>query len=238
MIVFLPSCSLGRWWLGAERFRAVCGPLTTKWVVTLQSCLCLLGEIGCRWRLGFELLAGCGEICVIMESPIVMSVIGPDRPGLVELVASTVKAAGGNWLESRMCHLGGQFAGILRVSAGDGRRDELLSAVAELEAKGLSVVVKDAGDSVDGSCHEVATIEIVGNDRPGIVSHISNAFAKRGVNVEELSTGIRSAPMSGETLFEAKARVCIPEDCDVADLRRDLELIAADLMVDVSFESD
>lgn len=173
-----------------------------------------------------------------MESPIVMSVIGPDRPGLVELIASTVKAAGGNWLESRMCNLGGQFAGILRVRAAEGRRDELLAAVAELEAKGLSVVVKDAPAENEDDCHEVAIVEIVGNDRPGIVSQISNAFAKRLVNVEELSTECRSAPMSGEALFEAKARVCIPSDCDVGDLRSDLELIAADLMVDVSFGSD
>lgn len=173
-----------------------------------------------------------------MESPVVLSVIGPDRPGLVEMIASAVKSAGGNWLESRMCNLGGQFAGILRVRAAEGRRGELLAAVGSLESKGLSVVVKDAADGSGGDCHEVATIEIVGGDRPGIVSQISNAFAKRGVNVEELSTECRSAPMSGEPLFEAKARVCIPSGCDVSDLRGDLELIAADLMVDVSFESD
>lgn len=173
-----------------------------------------------------------------MESPIVMSVIGPDRPGLVELIASTVKASGGNWLESRMCNLGGQFAGILRVSPGEGRKSELLAAVAELEAKGLSIVVKDGSLAPAGSCHEVATIEIVGNDRPGIVSQISSAFAKHAVNVEDLATECRSAPMSGEPLFEARARVCIPVTCKIADLRKDLELIAADLMVDVSFGSD
>lgn len=173
-----------------------------------------------------------------MESPIVMSVIGPDRPGLVELVASTVKSAGGNWLESRMCNLGGQFAGILRVRAAEGRREELLSAVNDLQSKGLSIVVKDASDDAGGDCHEVAAIEIVGNDRPGIVSQISNAFARHNVNVEDLHTECRSAPMSGEALFEAKARVCIPSTCDVSDLRSDLELIASDLMVDVSFGTD
>lgn len=173
-----------------------------------------------------------------MESPIVMSVIGPDRPGLVELIASAVKAAGGNWLESRMCNLGGQFAGILRVGVAAGRREELLAGVEALREQGLSVVVKDAGEDSEGDCHEVALVEIVGTDRPGIVSQISNAFAQRSVNVEELSTECRSAPMSGEALFEAKARVCIPSSCDVSDLRSDLELIAADLMVDVSFGSD
>lgn len=171
-----------------------------------------------------------------MELPIVMSVIGPDRPGLVELIASTVEEAGGNWLESRMCNLGGQFAGILRVSAGEGRRGELLEAVSQLAEKGLSVVVKDAPLGPEGDCHEVATIEIVGNDRPGIVNQIAAAFARRGVNVEDLVTECRSAPMSGEALFEATARVCIPAECDLSDLRADLELIAADLMVDVSFD--
>jgi len=45
----------------------------------------------------------------------VLTLIGPDRPGLVESVAARVAAHGGNWLESRMAHLAGQFAGILRV---------------------------------------------------------------------------------------------------------------------------
>src|SRR4051812_3506563 len=44
-----------------------------------------------------------------MQIPLVMTIIGPDRPGLVELLASLVAEHGGNWLESRMSHLAGQF---------------------------------------------------------------------------------------------------------------------------------
>ncbi len=172
-----------------------------------------------------------------METQLVISVIGPDRPGLVELVASAVKEVGGNWLESRMCRLGGQFAGILRIGVPEHKRSALVDRMAALEAEGLDVVVCDAGQETSAQCYEVATVEIVGNDRPGIVSEIANAFAKRGVNVEELATECRSAPMSGAPLFEAKARVCIPEGCDSGDLRHDLEEIAADLMVDVSFDT-
>lgn len=169
-----------------------------------------------------------------MENPLVMSVIGPDRPGLVELLASAVKAAGGNWLESRMCRLGGQFAGILSVSVSAEGRERLLRDVQALEARGLTVVARDGASVAAVSCREVVLIEIVGNDRPGIVSQIATALARRGANVEELETECRSAPMSGEAIFEARARVCLPEGCDGDDLRRDLELIAADLMVDVS----
>ena len=50
-----------------------------------------------------------------MQIPLVMTIISPDRTGLVEAVARAVADHGGNWLESRMCRLGGEFAGILRV---------------------------------------------------------------------------------------------------------------------------
>ena len=50
-----------------------------------------------------------------MES-LVVTVIGKDRPGLVESVSAVVEAHGGNWVESRMSRLAGEFAGILRVS--------------------------------------------------------------------------------------------------------------------------
>ena len=79
--------------------------------------------------------------------------------------------------------------------------------------------------------------EINDQDQPGIVKEITNAFASEGVNVEELSSHCSSAPTSGERLFEAKAKVCIPESCDTDKLRDRLESIAEDLQVDVSFGS-
>ena len=42
-----------------------------------------------------------------MEESLVMTVMGEDRPGLVEALARTVSERGGNWLESRMSHLAG-----------------------------------------------------------------------------------------------------------------------------------
>ena len=51
-----------------------------------------------------------------MQTTLVMTVIGADRTGLVEAVAKVVAEHGGNWLESRMCRLGGEFAGIVRVA--------------------------------------------------------------------------------------------------------------------------
>ena len=67
---------------------------------------------------------------------LVMTVIGVDRPGLVQIVAARVADHGGNWLESRMCRLGGQFAGILRIEVEAARRDELERALRALQIPG------------------------------------------------------------------------------------------------------
>src|ERR1041385_5281774 len=76
-----------------------------------------------------------------MLATLVMTVIGTDRPGLVQKVATRVADHGGNWLESRMCRLGGPFAGILRVEVAQNRRDELLKALLTLDDEGLRVIV-------------------------------------------------------------------------------------------------
>ena len=51
-----------------------------------------------------------------MTNFLVLTVISDDKPGVVETLAKTITEHGGNWLECRMSHLAGKFAGILRVS--------------------------------------------------------------------------------------------------------------------------
>jgi len=173
-----------------------------------------------------------------MQLPLVLTLVGADRPGLVEKVAAVVAAHAGNWLESRLCRLGGQFAGIVRIHSPAERRATLTAALRGLAAEGLTVeVYEDTVPAVaPAATARAARLELVGQDRPGIVRQVAAALAARGVNVEELATECVSAPMSGETLFKAQARLRLPEGGDVAALRAELERIAADLLVDLHFE--
>lgn len=172
-----------------------------------------------------------------MALSLVMTVIGRDRPGLVESVATLVAEHGGNWLESRMSRLGGQFAGILRVQVPEQQQAALLQKLERLNTTGLTVVVqRDEAEPQQTVPNKLHVIDIVGQDRPGIVKQISAVLAKSGVNVEELETECASAAMSGETLFKAHATVGLPSHCDAAELRRQLEKIAEDLIVEIAFE--
>jgi len=167
-----------------------------------------------------------------MES-LVVTVIGKDRPGLVESVSAVVEEHGGNWVESRMSRLAGEFAGILRVSVPADRADGLTEALEGLRADGLRVVVERGFEEAVEEGH-IIVLELIGSDRPGIVHKISEALAARGVNVDELNTECDGAPWSGDTLFKAMARLRAPQSLDLDQLRESLEAIAGDLMVDIT----
>ncbi len=169
-----------------------------------------------------------------MPIPLVMTVIGPDRTGLVESIARVVADHGGNWLDSRMCRLGGEFAGILRIEIPVEKKSPLFAALEDLQERGLQIIVRVDQPVAAATSGKQTKLEIVGSDRPGIVRDITSALARANVNVEEFSSELVSAPMSGETLFKASARLQLPDRCDVAALKKDLEKIAADLLVDVS----
>jgi glycine cleavage system regulatory protein len=185
-------------------------------------------------------LAGAGKPAYFrgMHTPFVMSVIGADRPGLVETVASLVAEHGGNWQESRMCRLGGEFAGILRLSIAGERLAALEAAMRGLEAQGLAVSLRpDRGGSEPDEARMLA-FEIVGPDRPGIVKQLTAALAALGVNIEEFGSECLSAPMSGEQLFNAHVLIQVPESCDPDTICDIIEKTANELALDVDFDSE
>jgi glycine cleavage system regulatory protein len=174
---------------------------------------------------------------------LILTVIGPDRPGLVRALAHAVATHGGSWLESRMARLAGQFAGIVLVEA----PDSLIADLQGLEREGLRIAVQtaaqggglggpsgtSAGIHIPAPLGQLLSVEVVGNDRPGIVRDVAQVLAAHGVNIEELSTGVVSGSFSGETLFRATAQVRAPDAAAELAIRAGLEFLGNEMMVDI-----
>lgn len=169
-----------------------------------------------------------------MMTSLVLTVIGPDKPGLVELLAKTISDNQGNWLESGMSRLAGKFAGILITEVPEAQADKLLTELNNLEKQGLKVIAERSASPSTSTNQQSFSLALVGHDKPGIVRDISRALASRHVNVERLSTELVSGSMSAELLFKAEAELTAATDFDLDDLQEDLEAIASDLMVDIS----
>ena len=169
-----------------------------------------------------------------MRTTLLLTAVGTDRTGLVESLAQRIAAAGGNWEESRMARLAGTFAGMVLVSLDSARVDQFVASLRELE--GLQVTSRTVSVEAAQRAGTRVRLAVTGADRPGIVRDVSRVLAERGVNVDELESTLESAPMSGETMFAARARLLVPPSLELSTLRSSLETLGNDLMVDLTDE--
>ena len=167
---------------------------------------------------------------------LVLTVIGDDRAGLVSALADVVTAHDGNWEDSQLAELAGKFAGIVVVGVPGERVDALTAALRELD--GLLEVTSHPGAEASGVADDAdaqrLTIDLLGNDSPGIVREVSSVLNRHELSIETMTTGTREAPMAGGLLFEAHVVVRVPGGSDSAALRADLERLATELLVDIA----
>ena len=170
---------------------------------------------------------------------LVLTVIGNDRPGLVEQLATTISRHEGNWLEASMAHLAGKFAGIVCIRIASDRIEPLKGALSTLP--GLRVTAEESPASepaapVPGTARRRLKLSLVGHDRIGIVREVSQVLARHAINVEDLVTHTESAPMSAGILFHARAELTASAELDARTLTADLERLSNDLMVDITLD--
>jgi glycine cleavage system regulatory protein len=172
-----------------------------------------------------------------MDTSLIVTLIGPDRPGLVRAVAARATSAGANWVESRMAQLAGQFAGIVRLEIAQENVSHLEQQLRLLEAEGLRVTVERGLDTPESVLQRVR-LDVLGHDRPGIVQEITAVLLRHGVTIADLETGCERASMSGERMFRACAELGAPAGTDLHGLQDDLESLANELMVDLELNRE
>jgi glycine cleavage system regulatory protein len=171
-----------------------------------------------------------------VTTSLVLTVIGSDRPGIVNLVSDVARRFDANWTGSRMASLAGQFAGIVHFEVTDPNAEPLAKALRELVSAGLHVAIATGASGAAPSEKRIVRLELVGNDRPGIVLDLSGCLAGRGVSIEELHTDVVSAAMSADPLFKVKAILAVPETLSNDALKRELETLAVEMMVDIDLD--
>jgi methionyl-tRNA formyltransferase len=169
-----------------------------------------------------------------MVTSLVVTVIGPDRPGIVSLLSAKAQGFGANWAGSRMASLAGQFAGMVHFEVPPENADALAAALRGLESADLKITIEKSEGAPVPAGRRVVKLELVGHDRPGIVRDLSGALAQRSVSIEELHTEIVSGAMTAEHLFKVKAVLLVPKSVSNDDVRHALEALANEMMVDIA----
>lgn len=168
-----------------------------------------------------------------MSTSLVLTISSHDRPGIMSRLSTTIAENDGNWMESRMARLAGQFVGIICIECERGKEDDLRSSLGSLSNEGIHVHILGQGDLTDYPFTRHLKIDIFGNDRPRIVSQLAKAISSAGANIEELNTSIESAAMSGQPIFHACGTICLLESADDETIISAIEDISDDLTIEV-----
>lgn len=164
---------------------------------------------------------------------LVITVIGKDRPGLVEQLSEAIYQNHGNWLSSSLSKLAGQFAGILHVEVASQHIVVLRKALEQIDALQIQIVEEQHSTPPISALHACC---ITGNDRPGIVKEVTTLLSQLNVNINKLKTEAHSAPNWGYPIFTAHFELELPTNLELETLQEELESLADDLNVD--FDED
>ena len=171
-----------------------------------------------------------------VSARVILVVSGSDRPGLTRALAEAVHAAGGNWLDSHLSRLGGKYVGSVLVELDAAALPALEAEVRKVDGQGasgglnVSLVPAEPGGPVEPGLS--LTIELLGQDRPGIVREVTTVLAALGVNIASLTTSTENGAWSGELLFRGRATVTLPGGLTPETVQAGLEAISGELMVD------
>ena len=170
-----------------------------------------------------------------MQVSLVITILGPDRPGLVKLLSQILHQNQASWTESRMSHLAGKFAGILRVSVPADQLEQLSADLQDIEGNSLKILIEKNETDFVKAPSKLLNLELLGQDRPGIIHDITQQLATLNVNIEELESEVKEASMSCEMLFIAKLTLGLPKGVTADEVQDALESMSDHLMVDINF---
>jgi methionyl-tRNA formyltransferase len=165
---------------------------------------------------------------------LVVTVVGPDRPGIVSQIAERAQRHGANWAASRMARLAGEFAGMVHFEVPPENADLLAASLRGLESNGLQVTIARSASGVPSAALRGVELELVGDDRVGIVSQLTRMLAERGISIETIHTEIVRTGAAGRQTFRVGAHLLVPAAITDDALRADLGTLANTMMVDIA----
>lgn len=169
-----------------------------------------------------------------MHVSIIVTILGADRPGLVSSISEVLETHKASWTESRMAHLAGKFAGILEISLPESNVETLNIALDKLQTNDLRIRIEAAQKTNKPSPTKTLNVEILCQDRLGIINDVTEVLAKLNVNIEELDSTVKEASMAGGMLFCAELSLGLPEGVNAEAVEDALEEMSDQLMIDIN----
>jgi glycine cleavage system regulatory protein/folate-dependent phosphoribosylglycinamide formyltransferase PurN len=169
-------------------------------------------------------------------TPLIVTIIGPDRPGIVRLLSDRAQRHGASWTTGQMSRLAGEFAGMVHFEVPPENVDALADALRGLESSGLHVAIAKSQNGATPAGLRGVSLELSGDDRIGIVSKLSHILAQRGASIEHIQTELGTPDSSGRRAFKVSAHLLVPAALGNAELQQSLAALAQEMPGDIAID--
>lgn len=159
-----------------------------------------------------------------MKSVFIMTIIGEDKPYIIQSLAETTRRMGGEWLKSKTMHLDGRFTALMKVSIDAEKEQPLMDKMKSLYSE-LSIFHAPAPKE-DKADMELVNLIVDCNDRSGLTHDIVEVLAELSLEAETLEGRRFPVTPVGGTVYSARLSVRIPNTMMRAELAKSLEEIS------------
>ena len=169
------------------------------------------------------------------STALIVTVMGANRAGIVSLLSDCARRHGASWAASRLSNLAGEFAGMVHFDVPRENAAALTTALREIEATGgLRLMIAQSDGAAPPAGLRGVDLDLVGEDRLGIVANLTRILADSGISIEHIHTEIAGGKAGGRQTFKINAHLLVPQALVTSDLRGRLEALANEMMLDIA----
>jgi len=169
-----------------------------------------------------------------MRSKLIISANGPDKKGIVSEMSSIIGKHNANIETSKMIRLEKEFAMLILIDIQHEKIKMLTEALNQIDDLSVSLIKTKTNQNIlyENKFH----LYINGADNEGIVYAFSKFLSEININIDEVNTKIKNAPMSATPLFMMDLVIGSKSKINKNGLNEKLNSIAEKLGVEVTIK--
>ena len=151
---------------------------------------------------------------------IILYATGKDQTGIISDISEKINLLNGNIETSKMIKLEEVFNVLALISIDENKIKKLEESLKNIE--GLDITLSKVSTNSKINDKDVYKFSLKGADSEGIVYTFTNYLQNQKINIKDLETEIKNAPVTGYPLFFLTATILIPNKLSPENIRKKL----------------
>ena len=169
-----------------------------------------------------------------MRSKLIISANGLDEKGIVSKISSIIGKHNANIETSKMIRLENEFAMLILINIQNEKIKILTKSLNQINELSVNLIETKTNENIlyENKFH----LYINGADNEGIVYTFSKFLSEIDINIDEVNTKIKNAPMSATPLFMMDLIIGSKSKINEKDLNEKLNGVGEKLGVEVTIQ--